>query len=164
MSADPQKGSASKGYVPLLIFIALGSVFAPPSIIILSVGMIPSIIARFANPERVRGTIASMVALNLAGVIPVLGFLWERGHTIDQALILLSDVYMLLMMYGGAGVAGFLLWGVPTIVQSFYEVQARQYIKRLEKRRSKMIEEWGGQIIEDVKIQPSAAKNKKPEK
>jgi len=103
-----------------------------------------------------------MVALNLAGVIPVMGFLWQRGASIDNALMLLSDVYMWLMMYGGAGIAGFLLWGVPAVVQSFYDVQARQYIKRLEKRRSKMIEEWGGQIIEDAKVQPVVTKNKTP--
>ncbi len=162
MPADAQNGNASKGYAPLLIFIGLGSVFVPPFIIILSVGMIPSIIAKFANPTRVRGTIASMVALNLAGVIPVMGFLWQRGASIDNALMLLSDVYMWLMMYGGAGIAGFLLWGVPAVVQSFYDVQARQYIKRLEKRRSKMIEEWGGQIIEDAKVQPVVTKNKTP--
>jgi len=164
MSTDAQSNTRAKGYVPLLVFIALGSVFAPPTIIVLAVGMIPSIIARFANPARVPGTIASMIALNLAGVIPALGFLWERGHTIDQALDLLSDPYMWLMMYGGAGVAAFLLWGVPTVVLAFYEVQAKQHIKRLEKRRSKMIEEWGAQIIEDSKIQPSAGKNKKTPK
>jgi len=155
MSADIKKNSATKGFLPLLIFIGAGSVFMPSVIIILGVGMIPTLVARFANPSRIRGTIASMAAFNLAGVIPVIGILWQNGHTIDAALTLLTDVYMWLLMYGGAGVAGFLLWGVPIAVQAIYEVQAQQYVKRLEKRRAKMIEEWGGQIIEDSRVLPA---------
>ena len=144
----------SGGIVKLMIFVGLGSVFAPPTIIILGVGLIPTFVSRFANPNRVRGTVAAMAALNLAGVIPVLGLLYDGGHTIEHAFMLLSDVYMWLLMYGGAGLAGFLLWGVPIVVQGGYEIQARQYVKRLDKRRSRMIEEWGGQIVEDAKTRP----------
>jgi hypothetical protein len=154
----------SSSVAKLLICVGLGSVFAPATIIILGFGLVPTFVARFVNPNRVRGTVAAMAAFNLAGVIPVLGMLYEKGHTIDQAFRLLADVYMWLLMYGGAGLAGFLLWGVPIVVQGGYEIQARQYIKRLDKRRSRMIEEWGGQIVEDAKILPSNpdAKSAKP--
>ncbi len=155
MAQKIKSKSKSKATFPLMIFIGACSVMAPPTMIILACGMIPSIIAIFLSPARAKGALASMVALNLAGVIPVVGFLWQRGHTIDQAARLLTDVFMWLMMFGGAGVAGFLLWGVPIVVQAAYEVQAVQFVKRLERRRSKLIEEWGGQIIEDAKF-PSA--------
>ncbi|WP_025899254.1 hypothetical protein [Sneathiella glossodoripedis] len=145
----------SSSVAKLLICVGLGAVFVPPTVIILGVGMVPTFVARFANPNRVRGTVAAMAAFNLAGIVPVLGILYDRGHTIEQAFRLLSDVYMWLMMYGGAGMAAFLLWGVPLVVQGGYEMQARQYIKRLEKRRSRMIEEWGGQIVADAKILPA---------
>lgn len=145
----------SGGIVKLMILVGLGAVFAPPTLIILGLGLIPTFVARFANPQRVRGTVAAMAAFNLAGVIPVLGMLYEGGHTIDHAFMLLSDVYMWLLMYGGAGLAGFLLWGVPIVVQGGYEIQARQYTKRLDKRRTRMIEEWSGQIVEDSKTLPS---------
>lgn len=153
MAAKKKAPSNRKATFPLLIFIGVCSVVAPPTMIILAIGMIPSVIATFVNPARVRGSIAAMIALNLAGVIPVIGFLWQRGHSIDQALNLLSDVFMWLIMFGGAGIATFLIWGVPIVVQAFYEVQASQLIKRLERRRTKLIEEWGGQIIEDAKMQ-----------
>jgi hypothetical protein len=156
MMAEEQVTSKSgKGLLPVLIFIGVGSVVIPPTIIVLACGMIPSIIATFVNPPRIKGSVAAMTAFNLAGVIPVIGFLWERGHTIDQAMRLLLDVYMWLMMYGGAGVAAFMLWGVPMVVQAFYEVQARHMIGKMQKRRDKMIQEWGGQIIEDAKTQSS---------
>lgn len=153
--------SGKGGFIPLLIFIGVCSVVAPPTMIVLACGMIPTVIAIFLSPSRVKGSMASMAALNLAGVIPVLGFLWERGHTLDHAVRLLTDPFMWLFMFGGAGVAAFLLWGVPIVVLAFYEVKARQVIKRYEKRRAKLIEEWGGQIIEDTKIQSSARSLKK---
>ncbi len=160
MSADQAK-QATKGMLPLLIFLGVGAVVVPPTIIVLTVGMIPSIVATFVNPGRVKGSIAAMTALNLAGVVPVIGFLWERGHTIDQAMRLLTDVFMWLLMFGGAGIAAFLLWGVPIVVQGVYEVQARHMIGKLEKRRMKMIEEWGGRIVEDSKTGvPGSGKKK----
>jgi len=155
MASKVKAKKSGAGFVPLLIFIGVCSVVAPPTMIILAGGMVPSIVATLLNPARIKGSLAAMAALNLAGVIPVLGFLWERGHTIDQAVRLLLDPFMWLFMFGGAGFAAFLLWGVPIVVQAFYEVKARQAINRYGKRRAKLIEEWGGQIIDDSKIQSS---------
>ena len=156
--ASEQAKKATKGVLPLLIFLGVGAVVIPPTIIVLTAGMMPSIVATFITVNQVKGSVAAMTAMNLAGVIPVVGFLWQRGHTVDQAFNLLSDVFMWLMMLGGAGVAAFLLWGVPIVVQAVYEMQARHIIGRLEKRRMKMIEEWGGRIIEDSRVEPSVPK------
>lgn len=153
MTAEEKKRSSN--VVTMLLLVALGSVFVPPTVIILGVGLVPTFVARFVNPNRIKGTVAAMTAFNLAGVVPVLGMLYQKGHTIEQAFSLLSDVYVWLLLYGGAGLAAFLLWGVPIAVQAGYEVQARTSVKRLEKRRSSLIEEWGGQIIEDSKILPT---------
>jgi len=149
--------SNTKPLFPLMVFIGICSVVAPPTMIVIAAGMVPTVVATFLNTSKVKGSIAAMFALNLAGVIPVLGFLWTRGHSIDQAVRLLTDVFMWLLMFGSAGVAAFLLWGVPIVVQAGYEVQARQAINKLGRRRSKLIEEWGGQIIDDAKIQPMGA-------
>ncbi|GLQ06360.1 hypothetical protein [Sneathiella chinensis] len=142
---------SGNGLFPILVFTGLCSVFAPPTMLIIGVGMLPTLVAALARPGGVRGSIAAMLALNLAGVIPVVGMLWRWGHTLENAISLLTDVFMWLLMFGGAGVAAFLLWGVPILVHAAYEVQAQTMIKRLEKRRIKLIEEWGGQIIEDAK-------------
>ncbi|MEP3247209.1 MAG: hypothetical protein ABJN40_10250 [Sneathiella sp.] len=158
MAAKAKKNKGGKpSLFPMMVFIGVCSVVAPPTMLVIACGMIPSVVATFLNTSKVKGSIAAMFAFNLAGVLPVLGYLWERGHTIDQAIRLLTDVFMWLLMFGSAGIAAFLLWGVPIVVQAFYEVQARQVVKRLERRRTKLIEEWGGQIIEDAKIQPSRA-------
>jgi hypothetical protein len=58
---------------------------------------------------------------------------------------------MWLAMLGGAGIAVFLAWAIPIVVFAAYELQARTSLSRLEKQRSKLVEEWGGQFVSDMK-------------
>ena len=134
----------------LLVLSGLGIVFIPPTMLVLIAGMIPSFVALLLNTDR-GGSLAAMLAFNLAGVIPVIGILWERGQTFHQAFKILSDVYMWLAMLGGAGIAVFLAWAVPVVVLAAYELQARTSLNRLQKQRTKLIEEWGGQFVSDMK-------------
>ncbi|TNE41342.1 MAG: hypothetical protein EP348_01065 [Alphaproteobacteria bacterium] len=135
--------------IPVMIFIAVGLVFYPPSMLVLLAGMIPSIVALVLQTNR-GSSLASMIAFNLAGVIPVVGLLWERGQNFQNAFAILSDVYMWLTMFGGAGLAMFLDWAVPICVYALYDLQAKAVISRLKGQRQKLIEEWGGQFAADI--------------
>ncbi len=134
----------------ILVLSGLGIVFVPPTMLVLIAGMIPSFVALLLPNDRPGGP-AAMMAFNLAGVIPVIGILWERGQTFHEAFKILSDVYMWLAMLSGAGLAVFLAWGVPIVVFAVYEMQAKATLGRLQKQRAKLIEEWGGQFVTDVK-------------
>jgi hypothetical protein len=154
-ASSPAQGTESKagGGLALfwiLILSGLGIVFVPPTMLVLIAGMIPSFVALLLNTER-GCNLAAMLAFNLAGVIPVIGILWERGQTFHEAFKILSDVYMWLAMLGGAGIAVFLAWAIPIVVFAAYELQARTSLSRLEKQRSKLVEEWGGQFVSDMK-------------
>jgi hypothetical protein len=146
----PQKQTTSathrKPVFWISIFVALGAVFFPPTMLVLLSGMIPSIVAALLNTRKGNGNLASMIALNLAGVIPVLGILWQRGGSFHQAFVVLADVYMWLAMFGGAGLAMFLSWGVPVCVYAVYDVQAKSSVRKLIKQRQKLVEEWGSQV------------------
>ena len=134
----------------ILILSGLGIVFVPPTMLVLIAGMIPSFVAILLQTERTGG-LASMLAFNLAGVIPVIGILWQRGHSFHEAFKILSDVYMWLAMFGGAGIAVFLAWAVPIVVFAGYELQAKANLAKLQKQRAKLIEEWGGQFVSDMR-------------
>tara|TARA_R100000005_G_scaffold95313_1_gene76327 strand:+ start:1957 stop:2451 length:495 start_codon:yes stop_codon:yes gene_type:complete len=134
----------------VMVFSGLGIVFIPPTMMILFAGLIPSLVAILLNTGRI-GSIATMLAFNLAGIIPVIGILWDRGQTFNEAFRMLTDVYMWLAMFGGAGLAVFLSWAVPIVVFSASELQAKAMIAKLQKRRMKLVEEWGGQFVADMK-------------
>ncbi|MBO0333442.1 hypothetical protein J0X12_07450 [Sneathiella sp. CAU 1612] len=155
MAKKSQKGADSSSNQSfamfwILILSGLGIVFIPPTMLVLIAGMIPSFVALLLNTDRTAG-LAAMLAFNLAGVIPVIGILWERGQTFHEAFRILSDVYMWLAMLGGAGIAVFLAWAIPIVVFAAYDLQAKATLVRLQKQRSKLIEEWGGQFVSDVK-------------
>ncbi len=139
----------------ILVFIGCGTALFPPTLLVLLSGMIPSIVAALLNTSRIGGNLAAMIALNLSGVIPVLGILWQRGHNLDEAFIILSDPYMWLAMFGGAGIATFLSWGVPIFVFAVYEVKAKSAARKLMRQRTKLLEEWGDQLAEDAKARTS---------
>ncbi|USG62718.1 hypothetical protein NBZ79_06975 [Sneathiella marina] len=141
-----QSGTHRKPVFWISIFVALGAVFFPPTMMVLLSGMIPSIVAALLNTKRGSGSLPAMIALNLAGVIPVLGILWQRGGNFHQAFLLLADVYMWLAMFGGAGIAMFLTWSVPVCVYAIYDVQAKSSIRKLLKQRRKLVDEWGNQV------------------
>lgn len=141
----------------IMIFIAFGLVLMPPTMLILLSGMIPSIVAVLLNGNGAGGNLAALMAFNLAGVIPVIGILWERGQTFAHAFALLSDVYIWLSMFGGAGIAVFLTWAVPVCVFSLYELQAKSTVGKLYRQRQKLIEEWGGQFAADIRDQSTPA-------
>lgn len=145
---QPQKqmGTHRKPVFWISIFVALGAVFFPPTMLVLLSGMIPSIVAALLNTRRGNSNLPAMIALNLAGVIPVLGILWQRGGSFDQAFYLLADAYMWLAMFGGAGIAMFLTWSVPVCVYAIYDVQAKSSVRKLLKQRQKLVEEWGNQV------------------
>lgn len=133
-----------------MVFTGLGIVFIPPTMLVVFAGLIPSLVAILLNTGRI-GSVATMLAFNIAGILPVVGILWERGQTFSEAFRLLSDVYMWLAMFGGAGIGMFLSWALPIVVFSVYELRAKAAISRLQKRRAKLVEEWGGQFIADIR-------------
>lgn len=158
MAAKEKKSSTKSSLPLLLVFVGVLGVVAPPTLLVMLVGMLPSIVGIVISPARVKPAMASMFSLNLAGVLPVIGFLWQRGQTFERAFQLLTDVYMWGLMFGSAGLAAFLIWGVPIGVHAVYELQANTLTGRLKKRREKLVEEWGGQIFEDAKIMPAKKK------
>lgn len=133
-----------------MVFTGLGIVFIPPTMLIVFAGLIPSLVALLLNTGRI-GSVATMLAFNLAGIMPVVAILWERGQTFSEAFRLLGDVYMWLAMFGGAGIGVFLAWALPIVLFSFYEMRVKAAIARLQKRRMKLVEEWGGQFVADIK-------------
>lgn len=150
-----QKAGHKKPVFWVLVFIGCGTALFPPTLLVLLSGMIPSIVAALLNTSRIGGNLASMIALNLSGVIPVLGILWQRGHNFDEAFLILSDPYMWLAMFGGAAIATFLSWGVPIFVFAVYEVKAKAAARKLMRQRGKLLEEWGDQLAEDAKARTS---------
>lgn len=131
--------------------ISLGLMLVAPAMFVLVFcGMAPTFIAMFISIGRSRHTLPCMASLNFAGLLPVIGMLWERGNTLGAAADLLQDVFVLALMYGAAGLSMFLLWAMPLCVRAVLESIARQQRWRIEHVQDKLLEEWGEQLRSDA--------------
>jgi hypothetical protein len=118
-------------------------VFSPATLVVFMLGMVPTLVAYLADTDIRKRSAHCMAILNLAGVIPVLTWLWQNGATRSAAAGLLSDPMNWLLMYGSAGLAALLISGMPVVVNHALGLHNARQAKILEKELSRLSEEWG---------------------
>ena len=96
--------------------VALGLVVALPSVLLLVIGMSPTLVALLVDDSDGFGAGHSVGALNLCGVVPIFGQLWTGNHSLDGLVVIMSDVYTWFFMYGAAALGWLLYLAMPTVV------------------------------------------------
>lgn len=145
-SAKPPRRGRRRALVLVLSLLFVVQVLSPASMIILIAGMTPTIVAYFVDPETAKRGTHAMAVLNMAGVLPVVAELWAAGATRTAAMALLSDPMNWLLMYGGAGLAVFMMAALPPFVAQVLEVGAKQQVAELEEQQRKLVEQWGRSV------------------
>ncbi|HEY1097070.1 MAG TPA: hypothetical protein VGF14_07500 [Alphaproteobacteria bacterium] len=141
----PVKSSAGKGLFVAFIF-TVGAIMLLPTTLVLAVGLLPTFVATFSDNSRERLAGLTLGCMNVAGVLPPLLRLWNMGHTVENAILILLQPYMLLLMYGGAAI-GFLLYiNTPLMVSGILRRQAQYRLKTIEKHYAELQEEWGPEV------------------
>jgi hypothetical protein len=136
--------------IAILAGILAVQVVSPATVILLVAGMLPSLVAYIVDTEPGRRSAHCMAVLNLAGVLPVLATLWDRGATRGAAADILMDPFMWFLMYGAAGIAVLLLTLLPVMMEQLSNAAAEKEIGRLEIQMADLVEEWGGDLALDA--------------
>ena len=132
--------------VPMIIIGLMLAFFLQSSFILLLVGMLPSVVAYFADTSRGRTTFRIVMACNLAGVLQFLTELVMQNNSASLLLQYLTDPVVWLMMYLSAAVGYILIRGMPFIVEFCYEMSNAARIARIQSLQNRLIEEWGPEI------------------
>jgi hypothetical protein len=90
--------------------------------------------------------------MNLCGVFPYLLELWTEDHSLEMASSQLTDVFVLAVMYGAAGMGWMLYLSLPPVIASFIQVMAERRLQQLRKTQSDILKEWGNEVIEDANL------------
>lgn len=138
-------GGFVKGVV-IWIAAALIAVMAFPTVMVIAVGMAPTLVAFFVERRAGGSATHCMATMNLAGVAPVVARLWDQGGTMDAALLLLGDVFNWLLMFGAAAVAMGILWFMERAAMVSLRSAARRRLRWLLSRQEKLISEWGDEV------------------
>ncbi len=150
-ASSDQATPAKKGggaYVFLLmgaIFVCL-MLFAAPALLLLAVGCTPAMVAYVVDREPDRNATLAVAAANVAGVAPFIVELLVAGATMDRAMTMLSDVFVIAVMFGTAGIGWVLVLGMPKIATVYIEVTNETKIKLMRREQQRLVEEWGEDI------------------
>ena len=153
--AAPAK-SANKGGAYLFVLvglIVLGlMIFAAPALLLFSVGVIPAMVAYVVDREPGRNATLAVAAANFAGVAPFIFELLVKGATMDRALGMLTDVFVMAVMFGTAGIGWLLVLGMPRIATVYIEVTNEAKIRQMRREQKRLVEEWGAEITVPPKV------------
>lgn len=119
---------------------------ALPSVIIILVGMIPTLVAYIIDLTPGRYAARCVAGLNIAGVVPFLNRLWASTNDLPAAIGIVTDVYAWLAFYAASGVGWLLFASLPGIVTSFKTYSAKRNANALRERLEELKEEWGDEI------------------
>lgn len=132
----------------LFIILLVGGflVAALPSVIVMIVGMIPTLVAYIIDLTPKRYAARCVCGLNVAGTMPFLDKLWSSANDLPAAVAIVTDVFSWLAFYLTAGIGWLLFLGLPSLVAQFKSFAARRKAQSLRQRLQALEKEWGPDV------------------
>lgn len=152
--SSPAKAVASGGplisptdqIVLMLALLALVP-FSLPTLLMIFVGMLPTIAAAFAERGSARQAWVSVGGMNFAGLSNWLINLWFGHHTLTYAVAQLRTVTPLLVAYAASALGWALYLAMPPLVNAVTSVTSKRRVIVLAAQQRKLIEQWGDGVI-----------------
>ncbi len=145
-----RRGRASGGWNPgQMVFLGLfvaGMLFALPTMLVLTLGLLPALVAFVVDLHPRKYAARCVGFLNFAGTLPFLVKLWSGQHDLMSAMKILTDVYAWFVIYSAAAVGWLIFLGMPNVSGFIMEIHAARRIRKLEAERKNLIKEWGEEI------------------
>ena len=145
--AEEEHGGAPRGRAGIAGVVApLVWIACFPTILLLLIGMAPSI-ATYVIDKRPRKVTARAIGyLNFAGCLPYALKLWTGQNTISGVLTLVSDPSALMIMYSAAAVGWTLNFIMAPIMSAYLAVQHEAKARSIGSRQEDLIKEWGSDV------------------
>jgi hypothetical protein len=138
----------------LLLFLFITALVFIPTTVLLTVGMLPTIVASFVDRSREKMLGLTIGAMNLAGCPPFVIQLWTGPHTIQQTTEILSDPLSVVIMYMSAAVGYLIEWSVTGMVVIFMTEKGKARLEEIAKRQKELVRKWGPEVTGELKLGP----------
>lgn len=144
-------GRGGRGGLPflLLAFITIAVlllVLAAPALIVYLVGMVPTAVAIFIDRDPRKHASFSVAAMNFAGVSFYLVDFFAGSSSFSRALELVSDVFVIAVIYGAAAGGWILIMVMPPVTAVILTALAESKIHSLRKEQSELVDNWGESV------------------
>jgi len=140
-------GFAAKGGAVLLF--ATGLFLFLPTVLLLTVVMLPTAVALVVDRSASRSGWLCVGGLNFAAAAPFLFDLWFDDHSLEHATAIISDVFVIMMVYGAAALGWLLYMTTPQIIGTFMQMTSTRRIANLKAQQKRLLEEWGSEVTRD---------------
>ncbi len=131
----------------LFIFLAIIASTALPAIIVLLIGLLPTITILFVDPKN-SAKLVIVGCFNLSGLFVYLINLVNK-FSIDGAFSLLGDVFNMIIMLGSAALGFLVYYEMPNLFAYIAQNSSQRRLVNIDKELEKIATEWGSEIIDD---------------
>jgi hypothetical protein len=126
------------GVVTVALFVV-----AAPALILLFVGMAPTAVAILIDRDPEKHAAISVAMLNFAGLSPYLADFVLGSASLGQAMALVSNVFVLVIIYGAAAAGWVLVLILPPVTSIVLASMTEARIEALRKEQKQLVEDWG---------------------
>ncbi len=125
---------------PVFVITAL------PTVILLTVGMVPTIVAYIVDRNPMKYASRTVGYLNFCGCLPYALGLWTGDHSVDAVIAILVDPFAWFAMYGAAAVGWLIYYTTPPVVAAWMAVNHKIRQQALKARQTELMNEWGNAV------------------
>jgi hypothetical protein len=123
-----------------------------PTVMVIVFALLPTFVAFIVDRTPGKSAVICVGSLNLCGVFPYLIDLWTGDNSMDEAILILTDVFSLVVIYGASAFGWMIFQSLPPIVATFITILAQRRVSSLRSAQSKFIEEWGSDVVTPQEI------------
>ncbi len=121
-----------------------------PSCIVLTVNMVPSIVAYVVDKSREKYLAITVALLKICGTLPALAELWQEGQSYAAALDIAANPIHWLMAYGAAAIGWTIYLGLPPILRHYYGITSQARLLNHQRKQQILVEVWGEEVRGEV--------------
>lgn len=142
ISFKKSNSSQAKTFCCLAFTCGLAFIFAKPTVILLFVLVLPSLLVGLGDPRPGWPSLLAVFLFGLAASCHPLGVLWRSNQTLEIAIALASDIRTLTIAWASQAGGWLLTQTLPLIVERGLDVNTQRQIAQLHHQRAVLIDEW----------------------
>ena len=131
--------------------MSLWVILSPSSLMILTLGMLPTLVAFFCDRTEHKYAVYCVGGLNFCGILPFLLKLIS-DHSLSAAMNIMGNVFSLAIIFGAAGLGWLLFLSIPPVVSTVLIIMSDSRVKSLKAIQQRIIDEWGSSVVEDSEL------------
>jgi len=148
-SADEKnnQGNKKNKSVKFAFFMLFVTMFVfLPTTVLFAVCLVPTIVAWVVDNNINKTIWITVGAMNFAGTIPAWFRLWDMGHNIANAIIIILQPTTILVSYGGAAVGWFIYINITPFIASIIVMKNEARLSQIDKRVAELLRKWGPEV------------------